>query len=125
MNAGRGGSVDPDALDRAAKELAQIAQELSQVAGVFGVLHLKVGPVAGRVEQLVGGSATGKDKDVSQSLSGAAGYLKASADEAKIGSDRARNAAQQAAAEAVRARREQAVQQERSRASGERCRNSS
>ena len=120
----RGGNAsDPGALEAAARELEQIASELADVANSFSVYHSKIGPLAGGLRELVGGSSTGKDAQIEQWLTGAASDVKAGADGAKQASDRARAAAQHAAAEATRERQEQAKQQ-RSQSSGDRCRNS-
>jgi len=105
-----GGQTDSAALERAARQLEALAQQLTRIAQDTQHYQHRVAPISERLGQLVGGSATGRDQRIASMLQGATAEIKRSADsclEAAHSAQRAAAGAQQRALEARRGQQDQ------------------
>ncbi|MFT4298202.1 MAG: hypothetical protein QM597_00975 [Aeromicrobium sp.] len=72
-------SDDPRKLERAADQLEDIARRLTRVASSTQEYGSAVKPIAHGVAQVVGGSATGRDRQIAAALEGVARSVQRSA----------------------------------------------
>jgi hypothetical protein len=101
---------DPAALERAARELHQIARGAREQAALMEVHAAKVKPVAQGVAAIIGGTATGTDKKMVGVLGRSVRDLAAAAGALNDASRTAERLAQEATARALKAREAQAAQ---------------
>lgn len=101
------GTKNPDALEQAASRLESIARDLLRVSQATQDYRGKVAPIAQGLTQVVGGSATGKDKRIASLLSGFAQGIGRSASASYHASEVANRLAEQARAEATEIRRQE------------------
>ncbi|MET0932012.1 MAG: hypothetical protein ABWX74_21025 [Aeromicrobium sp.] len=97
---------DPAALEMAAKELRGIAQQLMKVSRETQAYHQRIGPIAEELRRTVGGSSTGKDKDIAGAIRVASSDVQASAGASAHASTIANRLADTAQTDANRARRD-------------------
>jgi methyl-accepting chemotaxis protein len=106
-SSGRGD--DPAALERAAKQLHDIARKARRQAGVLSSNATRVTPVAAGVKSVIGGTASGSDRKMIGTLERGVSDLNAAAQSLAEAARTAEQLAQEAGARALRAREERAA----------------
>ncbi len=109
---GGSGMKTPEALERAANELEGVARKLLQVAQSTQAYQAKVNPIAQGVEQVVGGSATGMDRQIASLLNAFARDVGRSAAASHQAAQIAKRLAAEARAEAQDLRRQQETERQ-------------
>jgi hypothetical protein len=107
---GQAGGPSPEVLMRVVARWEDAGRRVMRVAGVLQNYGSRVRPIASGVEQVVGGSATGKDKEIGGLLDGGANELARSAAAAHEAGRIAKRLAAQVHAQAQELRGQQAHQ---------------
>lgn len=106
---------DPAALERAARELQEIARQARRQAGAMERHISQVKPVANGVNSIIGGTATGTDKQMTSALARTLKDLAAAARALSEAAGVAERLAQEATARALSAREAQAARHSNAR----------
>jgi hypothetical protein len=101
------GQSDAAALERAASQLEDIARRITLVAQGTQDYQRRITPIAQGVDDLVGGSATGRDKDIAALLASVTREVSRSASSTYQAAQLASGIAAQARTEARDLRRQQ------------------
>ena len=100
-------SQSPEELERAAAQLESLARKLVQIANSTKSYGGKIIPIADGIASEVGGSATGKDKQIAGTLAGCARDVNRSAAATQQAAQEARRAADEARSRAQEIGRQQ------------------
>lgn len=98
---------DPVKLDRAARQLDQLAKRLKEVSTDLHAFQRKIGPLADDLNAAVGGSSTRRDVQIGKSINDTSSALTASADNTSAAFAQAKEAAGRAHQQAQAARKKQ------------------
>lgn len=112
------GQSDPAALERAASQLEDIARRITQVAQATRDYQQRVTPLAQGIDDLVGGSATGRDKQIAALLASVDREVSRSASSTHQAAQLASRIAAKARADARDLRRQQEAAHQPGKARG-------
>jgi len=102
----------PEVLERAADRLDALAHKLVQIANSTKSYAGKITPIASGIASEVGGSATGKDKQIAGALAGCARDVNCSAAASQQAAQEAKRAADEARSRAQEIRRQQEAERQ-------------